>query len=57
MEAGLFILKEQIQSEEDKSSFISLESAIRSAFIGIGVNGIQGSVMKTLGINERSNDR
>ena len=26
-----------------------MESAIRSAFVGIGVNGIQGS----LGINER----
>ena len=39
--------------QDAKSSFISLESAIRSAFIGIGVNGIQGSVMKTLGINER----
>ena len=43
--------------QDAKSSFISLESAIRSAFIGIGLNGIQGSVMKTLGINERSNDR
>ena len=39
--------------QDAKSSFISLESAIRSAFIGIGVNGIQGSVMKTFGINER----
>lgn len=36
-----------------KSSFSSIESAIRSAFIGIGVNGIQGSVMRTVGINER----
>ena len=30
-----------------------MESAIRSAFVGIGVNGIQGSVMRALGINER----
>lgn len=36
-----------------KSSFSSMESAIRSAFVGIGVNGIQGSVMRALGINER----
>ena len=36
-----------------KSSFGSMESAVRSAFIGIGVNGIQGSVMRTVGINER----
>lgn len=36
-----------------KSSFSSLESAVRSAFIGIGVNGIQGSVMRAVGINER----
>ena len=36
-----------------KSSFSSMESAIRSAFVGIGVNGIQGSVMRTVGINER----
>lgn len=36
-----------------KSIFSSMESAIRSAFVGIGVNGIQGSVMKTVGIDER----
>lgn len=36
-----------------KSTFSSMESAIRSAFIGIGVNGIQGSVMRSVGIDER----
>ena len=36
-----------------RSTFSSMESAIRSAFIGIGVNGIQGSVMRAVGINER----
>ncbi|MDD3139430.1 MAG: ATP-binding protein [Lachnospiraceae bacterium] len=36
-----------------KGTFSSMESAIRSAFVGIGVNGIQGSVMRTVGINER----
>lgn len=36
-----------------KGSFGSIESAVRSAFVGIGVNGIQGSVMRTVGINER----
>lgn len=36
-----------------KGTFSSMESAIRSAFVGIGINGIQGSVMRTVGINER----
>ena len=36
-----------------KGTFGSIESAVRSAFVGIGVNGIQGSVMRTVGINER----
>ncbi|SCW50592.1 AAA-like domain-containing protein [Lachnospiraceae bacterium C10] len=36
-----------------KSTFASMESAIRSAFIGIGVNVIQGSVMRSVGIDER----
>lgn len=36
-----------------KSTFSSMESAIRSAFVGIGINGIQGSVMRSVGINER----
>ena len=39
--------------QDARSSFMSMESAIRSAFIGIGVNGMQGSVMRTIGINER----
>ena len=44
---------EAMDMADAKSSFTSIESAIRSAFIGIGVNGIQGSVMRTIGINER----
>lgn len=36
-----------------KSTFSSMESAIQSAFVGIGINGIQGSVMRSVGINER----
>ena len=36
-----------------KSTFRSMESAIRSAFVGIGVNGIQGSIMRTVPIDER----
>lgn len=36
-----------------RSTFNSIESAIRSAFVGIGVNGIQGSVMRTVPIDER----
>ena len=36
-----------------RSTFNSIESAIRSAFVGIGVNGIQGSVMRTVSIDER----
>lgn len=36
-----------------KSMFRSMESAIRSAFIGLGVGGIQGSIMRSVGINER----
>lgn len=36
-----------------KSTFNSMESAIRSAFVGIGVNGIQGSIMRTVPIDER----
>ena len=36
-----------------RSIFNSIESAIRSAFVGIGVNGIQGSFMRTVSIDER----
>ena len=36
-----------------KQIFLSTESAIRSAFIGLGVNGMQGSVMRPVSINER----
>lgn len=36
-----------------RSSFMSLESALKSAFLGIGVNGMHGSFMRTVGINER----
>ncbi len=45
-----------IQAEhmmDARSVFGSMESAIRSAFVGIGVNGIQGAVMKSVPINER----
>ena len=44
---------EAMDMADAKSSFSSIESAVRSAFIGIGVNGIQGSIMRALGINER----
>lgn len=47
----LTIMAEDIT--DAKSTFRSMESAIRSAFVGIGVNGIQGSVMKSVGIDER----
>ena len=36
-----------------RNMFFSMESAIRSAFIGIGANGMQGSVMSAVGVNER----
>ena len=36
-----------------KQMFLSTESAIRSAFIGVGANGMQGSVMRPVSINER----
>lgn len=39
--------------QDARQQFMGIESAIRSAFIGIGVNGMQGSIMKTVGINER----
>ena len=39
--------------QDARAQFLSIESAIRSAFIGIGVNGMQGSIMRTVGINER----
>lgn len=43
-----------IVAEADaKGTFSSIESAVRSAFVGIGVNGIQGSVMRIVDINER----
>ena len=44
---------EAMDMADAKSSFSSIESAVRSAFIGIGVNGIQGSIMMAVGINER----
>lgn len=47
----LTIVAEDMQ--DAKQQFLSIESAVRSAFIGIGVNGMQGSIMRTLGINER----
>ena len=39
--------------KDAKAAFMSLEGAIRSAFIGLGLNGMQGSSMKPLMINER----
>lgn len=38
---------------EAKKSFFSMESALKSAFIGIGNGGMQGSVMRAVGIDER----
>lgn len=39
--------------QDAKSMFFSIEGAIRSAFIGLGANGMQGSVMSAVPINER----
>ncbi len=36
-----------------KQMFMSTDTAIRSAFIGISANGMQGSIMRPVGINER----
>ena len=47
----LTIMAEDMQ--DARQQFMSIESAIRSAFIGIGVNGMQGSIMRSVGINER----
>ena len=49
----LTLIIEAEDMDDAKSSFRSMESAIRSAFVGIGVNGIQGSVMRSVGIDER----
>lgn len=39
--------------KDAKATFMSIEGAIRSAFIGLGLNGMQGSSMKSLSIDER----
>lgn len=39
--------------QDAKQMFMSTDSAVRSAFIGVGANGMQGSVMRPVGINER----
>ena len=39
--------------QDAKQMFMSTDSAIRTAFIGVGANGMQGSVMRPVGINER----
>ena len=39
--------------KEAKATFMSIEGAIRSAFIGLGMNGMQGSSMRALSIDER----
>lgn len=36
-----------------RAQFSAMEPAIRAAFIGLGVNGMAGSVMRALSINER----
>lgn len=36
-----------------RQTFLSIESAVRSAFIGMGIGGMQGSVMKAVSINQR----
>ncbi len=49
----LTLTMEAESMEDARTTFKSAESAIRSAFIGLGLNGMQGSVMKAVGINER----
>ncbi len=39
--------------KDAKATFMSIEGAIRSAFIGLGLNGMQGSSMRALSIDER----
>ena len=39
--------------EDAKAQFISIEGAIKAAFIGIGGNGAKGSILRSVGINER----
>lgn len=41
--------------KDASDSFFSMESAIRNAFINIGVSGVSGSKMQALGINKRIN--
>lgn len=36
-----------------KSQFLSIEGAIRSSFVGLGMNGMQGSAMHPLSVDER----
>ena len=39
--------------KDARGQFMSIEGAIKSAFIGLGLNGMQGSSMKALSIDER----
>ncbi len=39
--------------KDARATFMSIEGAIRSAFVGLGTNGRQGSSMKALSIGER----
>ena len=39
--------------KDAKGTFLSIEGAIRSAFVGLGLNGMQGSNLKALSIDER----
>ena len=40
-------------AKDARATFMSIEGAIRSAFVGLGLNGMQGSSMKALSIDER----
>lgn len=39
--------------KDAKSQFLSIEGAIRSSFVGLGMNGMQGSAMHPLSVDER----
>lgn len=39
--------------KDAKAQFLSIEGAIRSSFIGLGMNGMQGSTMHPLSVDER----
>lgn len=39
--------------KDAKAQFLSIEGAIRSSFVGLGMNGMQGSSMHPLSVDER----